>query len=111
MGDKCWRLTQLLAVLVLVAKLGHFQRWGGFQENSTSKENMNSVLIFFINSYNNASSDAYLFRVEKLLRSQVQLTTGVEYLVSVKISWTKCKRGSSKINLCPIQNITKLKKV
>lgn len=67
----------LLAVLVLVAKLGHFHRWGGFQEKSTSKKNMNSTLEFFIENYNNVSNDTYLFRVDKLLQSHMQVCASV----------------------------------
>uniref|UniRef100_A0A8C5Y3B3 Cystatin like 1 n=1 Tax=Microcebus murinus TaxID=30608 RepID=A0A8C5Y3B3_MICMU len=33
---------------------------------------MDPTLNFFIQSYNNASNDTYLFRVQELLRSQVQ---------------------------------------
>uniref|UniRef100_A0A2K6F897 Cystatin like 1 n=1 Tax=Propithecus coquereli TaxID=379532 RepID=A0A2K6F897_PROCO len=33
---------------------------------------MDPTLDFFIQSYNNASNDTYLFRVQKLLRSQIQ---------------------------------------
>ncbi|XP_004754161.1 cystatin-like 1 [Mustela nigripes] len=110
MGIGCWRNTLwLLAALVLAARLGHFQRWEGFQEKSMSKANMNSTLQFFMETYNNASNDTYLFQVDKLLRSQMQLTTGVEYMISVKISRTKCKRNSSR-NSCPIQSKKKLKK-
>lgn len=74
MESGCWRnLLVLLAALVLVAKLGHFQRWGGFQEKAMSQKNMNSTLKFFIENYNNMSNDTYLFRVEKLLRSHMQV--------------------------------------
>ncbi|XP_004441995.1 PREDICTED: cystatin-like 1 [Ceratotherium simum simum] len=111
MGGGCWRNPLLLlAALVLAAKLGHFQRWGGFREKSTSQKNMNSTLKFFIETYNNASNDTYLFGVDKLLRSQMQLTTGVEYMVSVKISRTKCKRNSTKSRSCPVQSKKNLKK-
>ncbi|KAF6087708.1 cystatin like 1 [Phyllostomus discolor] len=73
MGVECWRNTLLLlAALVLAAKLGHFQRWGGFQEKSVSKKNMNSTLKFFIENYNNVSNDMYLFRIDKLLQSHMQ---------------------------------------
>ncbi|XP_076970560.1 cystatin-like 1 isoform X2 [Tamandua tetradactyla] len=107
----CKRNTLLLlVVLVLVAKLGHFQRWEGFQERPMSKQNMNSTLSHFIDAYNNASNDTYLFRVRKLLRTQMQLTTGVEYMVTVKISRTKCKRNSSQTDSCPLQSNKKLKK-
>ncbi|KAF6087709.1 cystatin like 1 [Phyllostomus discolor] len=111
MGVECWRNTLLLlAALVLAAKLGHFQRWGGFQEKSVSKKNMNSTLKFFIENYNNVSNDMYLFRIDKLLQSHMQLTTGVEYLVTVKISRTKCRKNSTKSHSCPIQSGKNLKK-
>ncbi|XP_004477089.1 cystatin-like 1 [Dasypus novemcinctus] len=100
----------LLVVLVLVARLGHLQRWQGFQEKPMSKKNMNSTLGYFIQAYNNASNDTYAFRINKLLRSQMQLTTGVEYLVTVKISRTKCKRDSNDTHSCPLQSQNKLKK-
>ncbi|XP_037666811.1 cystatin-like 1 [Choloepus didactylus] len=106
----CKRNPLLLIVLILVAKLGHFQRWEGFQEKPMSKKNMNSTLSYFIEAYNNASNDTYLYRVNKLLRSQVQLTTGVEYMVTVRISRTKCKRNSSQTHSCPLQSHKKLKK-
>lgn len=78
MGGVCWRnLLLLLAALVLVAKLGHFQRWGGFQKKSMSKKNMNSTLKFFIENYNNVSNDTYLFRVDKLLQSHMQVCASV----------------------------------
>lgn len=67
----------LLAAVVLAARLGHFQRWEGFQEKSTSVQNMNSTLKFFIETYNNASNDTYLFQVDKLLRSQMQVCASV----------------------------------
>ncbi|KAM8919804.1 cystatin-like 1 [Lycaon pictus] len=111
MGVGCRRNSLLLlAVLVLAARLGHFQRWEGFQVKSTSETNMNSTLQFFIEKYNNASNDTYLFQVDKLLQSQMQLTTGVEYMVTVKISRTKCRRNSTTKNSCPIQSKNKLKK-
>lgn len=78
MGFGCWRNPLwLLAVLVLAARLGHFQRWEGFQEKSMSKANMNSTLQFFMETYNNASNDTYLFQVDKLLRSQMQVCVSV----------------------------------
>ncbi|KAM8774178.1 cystatin-like 1 [Rhynchonycteris naso] len=111
MGVDCWRNPLLLlAVLVLAAKLGHFQRWGGFLEKPTSKKNMNLMLKFFTENYNNVSNDTYLFRVDKLLQSYVQLTTGVEYLVTLKISRTKCQKNSTKSQSCPIHSEKELKK-
>ncbi|XP_036275556.1 cystatin-like 1 [Pipistrellus kuhlii] len=111
MGAECWRsLLLLLAALVLTAKLDRFQRWGGFQEKSKSQKNMNSTLKFFIENYNNVSNDTYLFQVDKLLQSYMQLTTGVEYLATVKISRTKCKKNSTKSRSCPQQSEKKLKK-
>ncbi|KAB1262505.1 Cystatin-like 1 [Camelus dromedarius] len=83
---------------------------------------MNSTLAFYMDAYNNKSNDSYLFRVDKLLRSQVQLrgqnyqlfsgqlTTGVEYLVTVRISRTKCKRNDTGTRPCPVQSKNKLKK-
>ncbi|XP_058894213.1 cystatin-like 1 [Kogia breviceps] len=99
----------LLLALALVARLGQLQQWSGFQE-STSPKNVNSTLTFFMETYNNNSDDSYLFRVDQLLQSQVQLTTGVEYLVTVKISRTKCKRNSTNNPWCPIQSKKKLQK-
>ncbi|KAI4004965.1 cystatin like 1 [Homo sapiens] len=105
MGIGCWRNPLLLLIaLVLSAKLGHFQRWEGFQQKLMSKKNMNSTLNFFIQSYNNASNDTYLYRVQRLIRSQMQLTTGVEYIVTVKIGWTKCKRNDTSNSSCPLQS-------
>ncbi|XP_050998679.1 cystatin-like 1 [Acomys russatus] len=102
-------LLLLLVTIVVMAKISHIQRWGGFKEKGTSKDNMNSTLHFFIQSYNNASNDTYLFQVQKLIQSQMQLTTGVEYLVTVKIGRTKCKKDEVKKASCPLQN-SKLKK-
>lgn len=73
-------LLLLLATAVVTAKLSHIQRWGGFKEKASSKKNMNSTLHFFIQSYNNASNDTYLFQVQKLIQSQVQ--------VCALVSWT-----------------------
>ena len=84
MGVGFWRNhLLLLAVLVLVAKLGHFHRWGGFQKKSTSKKNMNSTLRFFIENYNNVSNDTYLFRVDKLLQSHMQVCASVSLGVGI----------------------------
>ncbi|XP_016044695.1 cystatin-like 1 [Erinaceus europaeus] len=106
-----WRISLLLLVsLVLANHLDHFQGWKGFEEKPMSKKNMNLTLKFFIESYNNASNDTYLFRVDKLLRSQMQLTTGVEYIATVKISRTKCKKNKGRNNTCATQSKKKLKK-
>ncbi|MBZ3888273.1 Cystatin-like 1 [Sciurus carolinensis] len=73
MGFRDWRTPLLLLVaLVLAAVFGRIERWEGFQNVSMSKKNMNSTLSFFIDSYNNASNDTYLFRVRKLIQSQMQ---------------------------------------
>ncbi|XP_029075471.1 cystatin-like 1 [Monodon monoceros] len=110
MGAGPWGNPLLLLVaLALVARLGQLQQWSGFQE-STSPKNVNSTVAFFMETYNSNSDDSYLFRVDQLLRSQVQLTTGVEYLVTVKISRTKCKRSSTNNSWCPIQSKKKLQK-
>lgn len=78
MGVECWRNPLLLlAALVLAVNSGHLQRWGGFQENSTSKKNINSTLNFFIENYNNVSNDTYLFRIDKLLQSYTQVCASV----------------------------------
>lgn len=66
-------LLLLLVAVVVMAKVNHVQRWGGFKEKASSKKNMNSTLHFFIQSYNNASNDTYLFRVQKLIQSQMQV--------------------------------------
>ncbi|XP_006902963.1 PREDICTED: cystatin-like 1 [Elephantulus edwardii] len=105
-----WKKSLFLAALVLVAKLGHFQRWEGFQEKPMSKQNMNATLSFLIQRYNNVSNDTYSFQIEKLLRTQMQLTTGVEYMITVKISRTTCKRQNMKNHSCPLQSKKKLKK-
>ncbi|KAM7327171.1 hypothetical protein ACRRTK_013538 [Alexandromys fortis] len=102
-------LLLLLVAVVVLAKVNHVQRWGGFKEKASSKKNMNSTLHFFIQSYNNASNDTYLFRVQKLIQSQMQLSTGVEYLVTVKIGRTKCKKSEASNVSCPLQS-SKLKK-
>ncbi|OBS68227.1 hypothetical protein A6R68_03233, partial [Neotoma lepida] len=102
-------LLLLLVTVVVMAKATYIQRWGGFKEKATSMENMNSTLHFLIQSYNNASHDTYLFRVQKLIQSQMQLTTGVEYLVTVKIGRTKCKKNETKKASCPLQS-SKMKK-
>lgn len=60
----------LLAALALV--LGRHQQWLGFQD-SESPKNVNATLAFFLENYNNNSNDSYLFGVDKLLRSQVQV--------------------------------------
>jgi hypothetical protein len=53
----------------------------------------------------------WMYRVEtnSTIASQ-QLTTGVEYLVTVKIARTKCKRDEVKNVSCSLQN-NKLKRV
>ncbi|XP_021012185.1 cystatin-like 1 [Mus caroli] len=102
-------LLLLLVTVVVMAKVNHIQRWGGFKEKATSKKNINSTLHFFIHSYNNASNDTYLYQVQKLIQGQMQLTTGVEYLVTVKIGRTKCKKNETKKASCPLQS-SKLKK-
>lgn len=66
-------LLLLLVVVVVMAKVNRVQRWGGFKEKASSKKNMNSTLHFFIQSYNNASNDTYLFRVQRLIQSQMQV--------------------------------------
>lgn len=66
-------LLLLLVAVVVMAKVNHIQRWGGFKEKASSKKNINSTLHFFIQSYNNASNDTYLFRVQKLIQSQMQV--------------------------------------
>ncbi|XP_057560067.1 cystatin-like 1 [Hippopotamus amphibius kiboko] len=108
-AGRCGNPLLLLAALALAARLGQFQQWNGFQE-SMSLKNVNSTLNFFMETYNNNSNDSYLFRMDKLLRSQVQLTTGVEYLVTVKISRTKCKRNNTNRLSCPVQSKKKLQK-
>lgn len=66
-------LLLLLVTVVVMAKVNHIQRWGGFKEKATSQKNINSTLHFFIQSYNNASNDSYLFQVQKLIHSQMQV--------------------------------------
>ncbi|XP_031228025.1 cystatin-like 1 [Mastomys coucha] len=102
-------LLLLLVTVVVMAKVNDIQRWGGFKEKATSKKNINSTLHFFIQSYNDASNDTYLYQVQKLIQGQMQLTTGVEYLVTVKIGRTKCKKNETNRASCPLQN-SKLKK-
>lgn len=74
----------LLAALALVARLGQLQQWSGFQE-STSPKNVNSTVAFFMETYNNNSDDSYLFRVDQLLRSQVQVRAGEQGLVGTDV--------------------------
>ncbi|XP_036040255.1 cystatin-like 1 [Onychomys torridus] len=102
-------LLLLLVTVVAMAKVTYIQRWGGFKDKATSTKNMNSTLHFFIQFYNNASNDTYLFRVQKLIQSQMQLTSGVEYFVTVKIGRTKCKKNETKKASCPLQS-SKMKK-
>ncbi|XP_008058207.1 cystatin-like 1 [Carlito syrichta] len=105
MGVRGWR-DPLLLLTALALVLGHVQQWDGFREMPMSRKNKNATLTFFIQSYNNASNDTYLFRVQKLIQSQMQLTTGVEYMVTVKIGRTKCKRNETKNPFCPLQKKT-----
>lgn len=76
MGAGRWGNPLLLLVaLALAVRLGQFQGWSGFQQ-SMSWQNVNSTLNFFMETFNNNSNDSYLFRVDKLLRSQVQVRAG-----------------------------------
>ncbi|XP_040104797.1 cystatin-like 1 [Oryx dammah] len=108
MGAGRWG-NPLLLLTALALVLGRHQQWPGFQD-SESPKNVNATLTFLLENYNNNSNDSYLFGIDKLLRSQVQLTTGVEYLITVKISRTKCKRNSTKNRSCPLQTKKNLKK-
>lgn len=66
-------LLLLLVTVVVMAKVNDIQRWGGFKEKATSKKNLNSTLHFFIQSYNDASNDTYLYQVQKLIQGQMQV--------------------------------------
>ena len=71
MGAGCWK-NPLLLLAALALVLGRHQQWSGFQD-SESPKNVNATLAFLLESYNNNSNDSYLFGVDRLLRSQVQV--------------------------------------
>lgn len=74
----------LLAALALV--LGRHQQWPGFQD-SESPKNVNATLAFLLESYNNNSNDSYLFSVDRLLRSQVQVRQGHRCGSQRRLGW------------------------
>jgi hypothetical protein len=94
MEVSAWRIPLLLLLaLVMETNLASFQGWSGFQEKPMSTKNMNTTLDFFIQSYNNASNDTYLFQVQELIGSQVQVCVLVSLDISRDLLFTLLDTG------------------
>ncbi|XP_016067445.1 PREDICTED: cystatin-13-like [Miniopterus natalensis] len=108
-------LLLLVASMVLVSRAAH--AWGTpkvvreFEDIPENYVYVQQALWFAMKEYNKASRDAYSFKVEKVLKSQEQVTDGLDYFLQVQIARTVCKRTSEENVNCPFQQDPQMKKM
>uniref|UniRef100_A0A8C3X2J3 Cystatin domain-containing protein n=1 Tax=Catagonus wagneri TaxID=51154 RepID=A0A8C3X2J3_9CETA len=115
MARLCPSLLLLVAMVALMPRGVHV--WGSskvvrkFQDIPESYVYVQQALWFAMKEYNKASQDPYTFKVAEVLKSQEQITDGLDYLLKVKIARTMCKKISGENDNCLIQQDPKMQKM
>ncbi|KAG7334399.1 hypothetical protein KOW79_002806 [Hemibagrus wyckioides] len=83
-------VAPLLAVFMTVTSLG---LTGGPIDADVNSDDVQNALNFAVTQHNKASNDLYLSQVSKVIKAQKQVVSGVNYIFTVEMARTSCKKG------------------
>ncbi|XP_053575938.1 cystatin [Bombina bombina] len=103
----------LFALLVLVCCLpGGAPIPGGWGSVPANSDSLQEPLSVFIQNYNKATNDVYVYRVQSVVSAQSQVVAGVNYKITAILGKTTCRKNKySDVNKCPFASGNKLKKI
>uniref|UniRef100_A0A3P9MDL4 Cystatin domain-containing protein n=1 Tax=Oryzias latipes TaxID=8090 RepID=A0A3P9MDL4_ORYLA len=97
--------TTTFAFLFLTAlfAVGFGQVPGGLTDVDVNDKGAKIALSHAMDEYNRGSGDDYLYKVVEVIKVQGQAVEGYEYIITVRIARTLCRKDSV-IGLCSITN-------
>uniref|UniRef100_A0A3P9L1R2 Cystatin domain-containing protein n=1 Tax=Oryzias latipes TaxID=8090 RepID=A0A3P9L1R2_ORYLA len=76
---------------------------GGLTDVDVNDKGAKIALSHAMDEYNRGSGDDYLYKVVEVIKVQGQAVEGYEYIITVRIARTLCRKDSV-IGLCSITN-------
>ncbi|XP_016108419.1 cystatin-like [Sinocyclocheilus grahami] len=103
----CKMIVSFLVVTLAVASAGIP---GGPVDANINDEDVQKALRFAVAQYNRQSNDAFVRKVSKVIKVQQQVVAGTNYIFTVKLGRTNCKKGGVE-TLCAIHKDPKVARV
>ncbi|KAK3573324.1 hypothetical protein QTP86_022714 [Hemibagrus guttatus] len=66
---------------------------GGWTDADVNRDDVQNALKFAVTQHNKASNDLYLSQVSRVVKAQKQVVSGMNYLFTVEMARTSCKKG------------------
>ncbi|KAG7334398.1 hypothetical protein KOW79_002805 [Hemibagrus wyckioides] len=66
---------------------------GGWRDADVNSDDVQNALNFAVTEHNKASNDLYLSQVSKVIKAQKQVVSGMNYLFTIEMARTSCKKG------------------
>ncbi|NP_001187957.1 cystatin precursor [Ictalurus punctatus] len=90
-------VAPLLAVFLALASAGLL---GGPVDVDINREDVQNALQFAVSEHNKASNDAFVSQVSRVIKAQTQVVSGVNYIFTVELVRTACRKGGVE-KVCP----------
>uniref|UniRef100_A0A671RXN4 Cystatin-like n=1 Tax=Sinocyclocheilus anshuiensis TaxID=1608454 RepID=A0A671RXN4_9TELE len=103
----CKMIVSFLVVTLAVASAGVP---GGPVDANINDEDVQKALRFAVAQYNRQSNDEFVRKVSKVIKVQQQVVAGMNYIFTVKLGRTNCKKGGVE-TLCAIHKDPKVARV
>uniref|UniRef100_A0A8C7ZBN8 Cystatin domain-containing protein n=1 Tax=Oryzias sinensis TaxID=183150 RepID=A0A8C7ZBN8_9TELE len=84
-----WRCVFLAALFAV----GFGFMTGGLTDIDSHDAAVLGALKYAVQTHNNRSNDMYVSQVTEVIRAQSQVVTGVNYIITVKMARTSCRKG------------------
>ncbi|XP_041865940.1 cystatin-C-like [Melanotaenia boesemani] len=85
-----WKIVFTLLMAVFAVVLSGMP--GGVTDIDINDEGVQHAVHFAIEQHNRNSNDVYIYRVVEIVRAQIQVVEGVNYIITVKIIMTSCRK-------------------
>ncbi|XP_030297073.1 cystatin-C-like [Sparus aurata] len=99
-----WKKIVFAAVAaVLAVGLGAMPRAGGFRDIDVNDAGARDALNFAVIQHNRGSNDLCPRKVAQVMRIQSQVVAGMNYVITVRMVKTPCRKVCGGNNVCAIQ--------
>ncbi|XP_060727468.1 cystatin-like [Tachysurus vachellii] len=66
---------------------------GGVMDVNVNIDEVQNALKFAVSQHNKASNNIYISQVSRLIKAQAQVVGGVNYIFTVEMARTSCRKG------------------
>ncbi|XP_023575924.1 cystatin-C-like isoform X2 [Octodon degus] len=87
--------------MALLSSRSSLHLMGNLEDGDPNDEEVQYVVDFALEEYNQGSQDPYLFRLSRVVRVRQQVAAGMNYYLDVEIGRTTCAKDQPTQDDCP----------